>query len=365
MEFNYYEILGINQNANDAEIKAAYKELAKKYHPDKHGNNKSYEEHFKKINAAYQTLSNKQKRNNYDYKLRYRSTSVHTSSPSNQATSAQNARARRPQPRYYQKGNSYSAPNKDSDKKLLRKVYATTFISLIILVIAGIYFYNYMNHYSAQKEYNEGLQMEKENKYFRALESYSAAIAYDDRFGPAHIKRGMLRMMLWDDYKGAYYDFSNAIKYNEKPDANLYFQRAKCQIGLNNKEDALTDLNEAEKINPTVDSIFFYRGELYCYVFHNYEKAIEEYKLALSKNQGMTEAWFGKGISEQELGRHQAAIQDISQAIRLNDEDGRYYYYRAYSHLGLKDTALACSDWNVAINKEFYDAQAPLEKVCK
>lgn len=65
MTSNYYEILGINRNASEAEIKKAYKELAKKYHPDV-SQSKEAEQKMKKINEAYSVLSNRQKRTKYD-----------------------------------------------------------------------------------------------------------------------------------------------------------------------------------------------------------------------------------------------------------------------------------------------------------
>lgn len=222
-----------------------------------------------------------------------------------------------------------------------------------------------MNHYSAQKAYSEGLLMEKQGKYISALECYSAALAYDERFVPAFIKRGTLRIVLWHDYRGAYYDFSNAIKYNEIPDASFYFLRAKCHIHLKNKEDALTDLHKAEKINPVRDSISFYKAELYCYSFNNYEAAVEQYKLTLNKNKNMEDAWFGKGISEYKLGHYKEAVNDFNEAIHLDSNDSRFYYYRAYSQIGIKDTTQACNDWNTAYSKGFYEAKEPLSKVCK
>ena len=66
MNDDYYEILGINKNASEDEIKKAYRKLAMKYHPDKNPNNKEAEEKFKKINEAYEILSDKEKRKKYD-----------------------------------------------------------------------------------------------------------------------------------------------------------------------------------------------------------------------------------------------------------------------------------------------------------
>lgn len=69
----HYEILDVPQNATDKEIRNAYKKLALKYHPDKCSENEkdANENEFKKVTAAYETLSNKQKREQYDLSLRF------------------------------------------------------------------------------------------------------------------------------------------------------------------------------------------------------------------------------------------------------------------------------------------------------
>jgi DnaJ-class molecular chaperone len=66
---NYYILLGISSTATAHEIKAAYRELAKKYHPDKNQGDKNAEEHFKEIQQAYTVLSNPEKRKKYDLKF--------------------------------------------------------------------------------------------------------------------------------------------------------------------------------------------------------------------------------------------------------------------------------------------------------
>lgn len=63
---NYYDILGINKNASDDEIKKAYRQLAKKYHPDLNPGNAEAAEKLKEVNEAYSVLSDKTKKSNYD-----------------------------------------------------------------------------------------------------------------------------------------------------------------------------------------------------------------------------------------------------------------------------------------------------------
>lgn len=63
---DYYDILGVSKSANQAEIKAAYRKLALKYHPDRNPDNKEAEDKFKEAAEAYEVLSNEDKRKRYD-----------------------------------------------------------------------------------------------------------------------------------------------------------------------------------------------------------------------------------------------------------------------------------------------------------
>lgn len=66
MSKDYYGVLGIEKDANEADIKRAFKKLALKYHPDRNPDNKEAEEKFKEINEAYQVLSDPDKKAKFD-----------------------------------------------------------------------------------------------------------------------------------------------------------------------------------------------------------------------------------------------------------------------------------------------------------
>ena len=66
---NYYNILGVPENASDIAIAEAYKKLAIKFHPDKNSGDLFFAERFKQVNEAYQVLAKKDERKNYDEML--------------------------------------------------------------------------------------------------------------------------------------------------------------------------------------------------------------------------------------------------------------------------------------------------------
>jgi molecular chaperone DnaJ len=63
---DYYDVLGLKKNATSAELKKAFRKLARKYHPDVNPNDKASEQKFKEMNEAYEVLSDPKKRKQYD-----------------------------------------------------------------------------------------------------------------------------------------------------------------------------------------------------------------------------------------------------------------------------------------------------------
>ena len=63
---DYYEVLGLKKGASDADLKKAFRKLARKYHPDVNPGDKTAEHKFKEMNEAYEVLSDPKKRQQYD-----------------------------------------------------------------------------------------------------------------------------------------------------------------------------------------------------------------------------------------------------------------------------------------------------------
>src|SRR5690606_35080406 len=63
---DFYEVLGVERGASEADLKKAYRRLAMKYHPDRNPGDKESEDRFKEANEAYEVLSDADKRAAYD-----------------------------------------------------------------------------------------------------------------------------------------------------------------------------------------------------------------------------------------------------------------------------------------------------------
>ncbi len=74
---NYYEVLGLQKNTSDAEIKKAYRKLSLKFHPDKNPGDKYFEDWSKKINEAFGILGNPASRAAYDQQLAGQAQTLH------------------------------------------------------------------------------------------------------------------------------------------------------------------------------------------------------------------------------------------------------------------------------------------------
>jgi curved DNA-binding protein CbpA len=361
---NYYQILGLTSSASQEEIKAAFKKLAKEFHPDKHnGSDSYYEEQFKRINSAYQTLSHPDKKARYDLKLKYRAMGVTIFTYSQRANYSASQRA---QKQRKAKAAYEARMKKEKEERQERKIYIITGIGFFIFLISSLLFYNYMNHYSAKLSIKKGIEAEKQKKYYAALELYTQALEYDEEFAEAYKRRADIKLNIYSNYRSALPDYTGAIKHSKNEQWVSFFRRAKCSAKLGMYQEAIDDLENAIKLNPKNDSLYFYRAEINAFILKHYFEAIKDYDLIISRDPAFPDARYGRSLASLASGEYKNAINDLSYLIDSDSANGgKYFLWRGFSKLAAKDTAGACTDWNKALNMGIPGSGEQIEKYCK
>jgi len=166
---NYYHVLGLNEDASQEEIKAAFKRLAVKYHPDKHPGRPEMEEKFKEINTAHQILSDEYEKARFDLKLKYQQFSQSQSRPYTYQP---------PNPNVWkgQARRRYRHPQVDYKQNAIATAYAfgITFI-IALFVMSGVWIKQNYDERQLEKKLAERRSTYLEAKdYFEAGDYRSA-----------------------------------------------------------------------------------------------------------------------------------------------------------------------------------------------
>ena len=241
---NYYEILGVSRHASLTEIKAAFKKLAVLYHPDKNPGNKSAEESFKKVNEAYQILSNDDKRILYNQKLDYYYFQV--SQARTTGYSGYNTTYTPPQSQYSATGynkyswappdtnNDYSTQGKHYEERVYepkeRKSdhYVLGITLFIIIATACLLFGFMMNRFAAREHYQQAVLNYQNEEYGKALIEINQALDCNPKFAEAFELRGDIKI-LFGRYESALFDYNQAIEYTDDPPTSLINKRNYCK----------------------------------------------------------------------------------------------------------------------------------------
>ena len=196
---DYYSILQVSPHAPVADIKAAFRRLARLYHPDLNPGDPESAEKFKYISQAYETLSDPNKRRRYDRELKYRST------PSS------NESVNRPK--------------------------------------------------TAQDFYNRGLNKSQRKNFQKAIEDYTKAIELDANFIDAYLKRCEMRYKLGDN-KGVLEDCAQVLRIDPcMAKAHYYQGRARYRLGYG--QSAIDSYTQAIYQDQNYAQAYYYRALAY------------------------------------------------------------------------------------------------------
>ncbi|WP_019502797.1 J domain-containing protein [Pseudanabaena sp. PCC 6802] len=198
---NYYEILGVPQNASSADIKAAYYRLVRKYHPDLNQTDLTAQDKFCQVTEAYQVLNDPERRLVYDRLIN----NLNNARPSNA-----------------QAGN----PTQD-----------------------------------AETAYTRGLDKLNRADCREAIAHFTEAIALHASYTAAYNCRGLAYYKLGDS-ASAIIDYTQAIRLN--PDfAEAYYNRGLARFRLGYSQAAIEDFTKAGELQPNYGQAYYRRGLVY------------------------------------------------------------------------------------------------------
>ena len=234
---NYYKVLRVREDASELTIKQSFRRLARECHPDLHPNNPEAEVTFKRLQEAYDVLSDSARRNQYD------------------------------RIRTFSDGSSFSPPTERVSTKS-----------------------QLADH---NKIYAQGVQLASLRKYELADRRFSQAIELKPEFLEAYMGRCQVRYVLGDD-QGVLNDSNSIIRLKAQvPQAHYYQGRAKHR--LNYTENAIQAYSQAISLDKKYASAYYYRGLAKADAKEN-KGAIADMKAALqlyrrsNNHKGMTRA---------------------------------------------------------------------------
>jgi len=393
---DFYEVLGISRAATNAEIRSAYKKLAKEFHPDRNPGNKEAEEKFKAINEAYHTLCNPIKKAQYD--LRYYNLVL--TYDENHWQEVQHKR------RYYQWQRTHPRETEYRYDKNYFKIQGLAF--LVFLIIAGFCFaVIHTAHYYVRQQ-----QLEKMRVHTQLLNQANALFhsgRFNDAFtliqnleqeDPLEYRFGFARDSLIDalrkqaDQEFTLRDFESAVthyrilKQYEHPVRfetleNMYL----CQYYLGNYEESLQALKHLHNQEPYNLGLIYQIGIINLDKLDNPEEALVYFTLGkklFKENLGQVygaafqivmnpsdapdiyyQIFIARARTNLKLERYRDATTDCSWAIFLRRDQAEPYYYRALASINKGEHNSVCEDLTKAQERGLHNISDLKTKHCR
>lgn len=362
MRRNFYQVLEVTQTASQKEIKLAFRKLAKQFHPDKNDGNVELEEEFKKINEAYHTLSDENKRWAYDMALQLQQNpSLNTTSTAQTHTYRRYTRAR---PRPYQ---SYNPPPKPPTTYSLKAyIQAAFFISfLVVMVILGI---TLLNRYSSYYYYQEALKDYKKGLYQSALSNLEFSINdFGNKSAEANLLAAKILVYNFKDHQQALNYLERSLENTENDDtkAEAHYLKGLSLKNIGLFDEAYLNYKHSINYNEFLDSSYYEMGEINTFIFQDYNQALDNFNTLIRINRLFSDAYLGKGICYQKLNEHNLAVINFEKYITLNSAVGSAYYLKSISEIQLNNTHMACQDLIKASQMGVSEADDLMQSYCQ
>ncbi|ANQ47838.2 DnaJ domain-containing protein [Flammeovirga sp. MY04] len=398
MMSSYYEILGISRSSSKKEIKAAYKKLAKKYHPDTNKTDSNSSEKFKEIAFAYEYLMNDYQRQMYDQWLKYQEDLKSTTTNYESEDIMWEDKSK-----FYENFKSNREIQKEDDKR----IFKWGSIAVVFMVI-GLNVLFYGGKYYQEKVYKEELNNEikaienvlkytEEGHYGKALIeakqmektlhilTHQRDVLYDSLLKEVDIASlyffqersfdevvsllseveeevgmSMPNELYWrlavaqfntKRYHQSTYTFRQMILKN-RYDFKAHMGLAEVySTGLNQPEKAIDVLSGAA--NLTNDYYVETYGKAYAVVLNETDVPEEHFTIYLLRARLL-----------KTLGRHEEVIRDCKWGARVRPKDHRCFYLLGESFLAIGKYGEACAAFKKASDLGHLPSSNRFNQIC-
>jgi curved DNA-binding protein CbpA len=357
---NYYQILGVTSKASAAEIKAAYKRLALKFHPDKNPGNQPAEERFKQVNEAYQVLSNPRRRASFDLQLQYEL-------QQRQAQAYATPRyhhTRQPagfQERYYRERPKKHTRFTRRDIQIMVGV-----LLLVILVVLALKLG--WDQIASGRAMQRAQEAELKKNWAQAHDAYSTALDYKPGLEEARVKRAGLRLAHLKNPAGAIEDYTRALQEKEAPPARWYAARGKSYLQTRQYQNALQDLNKSLAQDSTLPAAHLDRALVHLQLEDNWPQALTDLtnylKTAKLTPQGRVEPLLYRAFAFYRTQQYDQAWQDTRQALQTDAQNAKAFYLQAKVKQAQGDSTTGCALLSKAAQLGFAAAAEEAARLC-
>ncbi len=370
---NYYSILGIRLTASLAEIKSAYKKLAKIYHPDKNPGNAAAEEKFKVINEAYHVLIDYTERARYDRQFE----STHTTHRHYDYKRTSWNQPRQPNHReerpYYKVDRTYF---KNQGLAVLTFIVIGGFCLMITQSIRYIYNQKKAKEYNHSsttlRQVNALFSSGKIKEAFGVLNNHQENGLIDSRFRITYDSLlNQLQNRAQVKYKnqhfsGAITDYLTLRQMEKTKALETTLKIAQCQYALENYNEAVLELQSLISKHPNDCELLYEISLIYLNDIHNPEEALQYLSkgkmLIQKKSMVKKDSSFQFTVDPEDtpdvyfeifeasaetniaLNRFEDATEDCTIAIYLRPTRGELYKLRAMCNVGNNKKERACAD---------------------
>lgn len=391
---DFYEVLGIDRSASDAQIKAAFKRMAMKYHPDRNPGDKQAEENFKLINEAYHTLTDHEKRSRYDSRFHW---------VSEQTNDFYWEEVRRK--RYEQWRKAQSRDNSYRLDKSYFKIQGLAF--LVFIIMAGFCFgIIHTAHYYVERQHLQKYRANSE--LLKQVNGLFGAGRFDDAFNMIHVleekdplefrfgyARDSLVAALREKSDRSYRDndFETAVKhylilknYEQPVRPQTLEHLARCQYYLGNFKESIQGLKQLHNQQPYDVNLIYSIARMDVEKLNQPEDALQYLSLGKKIFKENLTSVYGNAFEvvmdpsdapdvyydifhdrarvNLALKNYKDAVTDCNWAIFLRPQLGDAYHMRAIANIRQSKMKDVCDDLDKAVTLNVKGAVATKARHC-